>query len=650
MPQEYILFALIASLVIEVLLLFWVAVLNLIRYKFLGNKYVYVAISFVCVFLYAFYTNNHDGVTFLGVLNSIFDSFKGAVGSVDKDKLAFLFDENGKEVIYLGTLFKNAYTATSLITLAYLSIALILSFIRAFKNAANNKFNHWFTGKDVYYIFTDSRNETALPLAKNLIEDGQHKSTCIFVSRGSLKTQEGNEFKDMLVGKKINVRAENFSEKFCEKIFKKSYFWIRHNPFKKNRRYYIYLLFSNDETTTNVANCFKKAIINNRSFKKCFQVVNEGQKLLDDEKYNQLERIRVLITYQTTDLDLLHDYSGATLHIMSSLSKYDMISNRFLFDNPISNFVNLKKLGIEKDNKHMHVTFLGFGSVNRPIFEKMTYSYQLFGDNINKVNYHILDLNSESQVKAFENEYTDRKSPLFLYSVEACCDGQDLREYETIDRYIKSASLDKNRFKDDGFEIFIVSVINSNNDLNIANHLRKAIHKYCPDKCNKAFIFVRVGERNIRRQFIETNSSFAMDNPDCFEGFDNYNRNNGVPIVTFGGDVIMNDYLSKQFDFVNHCGFLVWKSYLKEAEQVTAKDKWLLEKKDSVNSNTEYVHSIRTKLSMLGIKVDKHFNIVLETGKNYKQFFDKKYFENRNNNKNEDIIKIANLPTLVCRR
>ena len=267
------------------------------------------------------FINNYKETSFLNVLGSIFDSFKAAVGSVDKDKLEFL-GEFGD----LGKLFKNAFTGVSLITLAYLSIAVVLSFVKAFKVGWIRKIRHLFTETDVYYIFTDSRNETALPLAQTL--NKEKKSVNVFVSRASLKTQEGNEFKDMLIGKDICVRAENFSEKFCKKVFNKSSWWIRHGC-KKERKYYVYLLLSNDEMTTFVADCFKEVITEDNKVTKR-QLLNHRN--LTNKELVDLERIRIFVAYQNADIDILHNYSGKTLHIINTLSKYDMISNRFLFD------------------------------------------------------------------------------------------------------------------------------------------------------------------------------------------------------------------------------------------------------------------------------------------------------------------------------
>ena len=621
----------IVSAVVELGLVLWL-IWNLVRYKFLGNKYLYAGISFVCCFLYALFINNYKETSFLNVLGSIFDSFKAAVGSVDKDKLEFL-GEFGD----LGKLFKNAFTGVSLITLAYLSIAVVLSFVKAFKVGWIRKIRHLFTETDVYYIFTDSRNETALPLAQTL--NKEKKSVNVFVSRASLKTQEGNEFKDMLIGKDICVRAENFSEKFCKKVFNKSYWWIRHGC-KKERKYYVYLLLSNDEMTTFVADCFKEVITEDNKVTKR-QLLNHRN--LTNKELVDLERIRIFVAYQNADIDILHNYSGKTLHIINTLSKYDMISNRFLFDNPISNFVVLNKIDLNKDNDNMHVTMLGFGVINRPIFEKMTYSYQLFGDNINKIHYHVLDKDANSLVKAYQNEYTDKKAPLYLYSIDGACDGEDLREYETIDNYIKLIKDEPNRFKGDGFEIFVISIINSNNDLRIALNLRRAILKYVGENnASKTYIFVRVGERNIEEQFINANKGVAFRNEEGFDGIDQLRqKKTGVPIVLFGSDDIMYDYLNQQYKFVNDCGFIAWAAYKTEKEKEYAKYDWLNEDKGTVNTNTEYAHSLRTKLSFLGIKIDKNF-VPTFAQKDYSQLFDSKYFNNPDY-ANETIVKLANI-------
>ena len=635
--------AIIAFFVIEGFLIALLAY-NLIRYKYLGSKWFYFVISLIVCFLFCYYINNHDAETLAlkpswnGLFETAFDTFKTVFNSIDKSKLEFLSDTT--KVANAG-LFSFLLTAASVITLAYLSISLILGYLVSFKNGAFAFGNKAFRAKDIYYLFTDSKNETVIPLAKQLLKEGGHSVT-VFVTRASLKTQEGNEFKDKLVGLGIHVRAENFSQKLCKKLIKSNFLYLKLAILKKHRKVVIYGLLSSDDDTTELANNMCNAITENKTFiNRCYDKspnlsnwfkyhlpftkfpYNKDIKFkkLTEKDVKFFERLNIFITYQYVDVDLIHNFSGRTAHIISTLSKYDMISDRLLFDFPISKLINMNDISFEKDNNHMHVTFFGFGVINTPIFEKMSYAYQLYGDNINKVNYHIVDRDSESLVEKYKNEYTDKNNNLYLYSIEADLNGKDIRYYSVIEEYVKRLAKDPNRFQKDGFEMFVISVINTTNDLNIAENLRATLAKYISeDRLKSTYILVRVAENYIADSFkqkeIAANKCFDK-NPGESRSFHIYNslvsykeqaakQNIFAPIIPFGTDTIMYDYLSKQYDdyFIKY-GQLAYKSYQStEQNKANAFKKWLIQTKQSVNQNTTYVQALRTKLNLLGLDVD----------------------------------------------
>lgn len=617
---------------------------NLIKYRYFGNKFFYVVISVLVLLMYSTYVNRSTDISISIVGNVIIDTVTAAVGKIDTEKISWLFLD-GKWNQYL-VLF---YYITSYITFAFLSISVIVTFAKLFINGFVFYKRRFINGANVYYLFTDSRNETVIPLATKLLDKtkGKKNSVKIFVSRASLKTQEGNEFKDRLVGLGLTVQAEIFSYKLARKIFNARYKKLH---VFKNQETYVYLLFSDDETTTKVATDFKEAILDNRKFNKINGYLNDLKdakskdelsnlkQCFSDKEYDLLKKIQIFVTYQETDLDILHNFSGKTLHIMNTLSKYDMISSRFVFDNPISQLVDLDTIKLKENNNHLNVTMLGFGVVNRPIFERMSFSYQLYGDNINKVNYRVLDRDSDALIQPYINEYTDKKNSVYLYSLESALNGADLRHFETIDKYIASLEKDKTRFQKDGMEVFVISVINSNNDLNIALNLRRAILKRFNDRCKQVVIYVRVAERHIGEQFRSSNLAYTYeglshihevrdfknksdkDKEAYFSSFKTekekeiaekrlVDKDLKAPIIIFGNDAIMSTYLFREHKYFTEFAKNAWKSYkLQQANNIYSDKQleklWLQQDKQEVKNNTDYVLSLRTKLSLFGYKLD----------------------------------------------
>ena len=624
---------------------------NLIRYKYVGNKWVYVIICFFLCLIYCGYLNNptnekFDAIRFGG---SLYDAFKTTIGKIDSDKVKAYLESNTFDKV-----FGFSFIFTAYLSLAFLSVSVVMGKVKAIKNAIGNFFRNHFKKGPVYYIFTDSKDEMGIALASELIKNGEAVS--VYVSKGSLKTQDGTEFKDLLLSKKLEVKSEGYSSNLFEKLFKRHFDKYFAKIFRSDREAYIYSCFSNDETTVSVANHIQTAIRKNKNFIKHYGPVleqfeankdNIDYSKLDAKDVETLKRYKVFITYQNADLDILHNYSANTLHIMNALSKYDMISSKFLLDNPISSLVDISSLNSKKDNNAMHVTMLGFGKINKPIFEKMTYSYQLFGDNINKIHYHILDREAESLIKGYENEFTNNNSELVLYTIDAGCDGEDLTSYQTIDNYIKETLNDETRFQKDGFEVFIVSVVNSNNDLAIAKNLRNAILKYYDEEAAKrCVIYVRIEESYIQKRFaneIKSNIINSIEEEPLFK------NEKVAPFSIFGDNALMINFIENDFDFIMDNGFNVWASYMPKEDGVSDEEynkilniNWMHLNKDEVLNNTYYVYSIKTKLSILGLSVDKNFKLTQEVNLNFDELFSKEKFFKYDID-NEAIVKLANL-------
>jgi hypothetical protein len=178
-----------------------------------------------------------------------------------------------------------------------------------------------------------------------------------------------------------------------------------------------------------------------------------------------------------------------------------------LLNNQLSNFVDLSSVKDDEDNKSLNVTFLGFGKVNRSIFEKMKAAYQLWTDNTNKITYHVLDQFSESLAALYKNHYTEENpkgyEPRF-YNIVDELDGKDLTSEEELNRYFENIKNDSksNRFSEKGFEMFLVSFADTNTDVKVAITLRNTIIKYFgEERLKRTVIFVRIADDRISKNF-----------------------------------------------------------------------------------------------------------------------------------------------------
>ena len=222
--------------------------------------------------------------------------------------------------------------------------------------------------KKYYFIFSDAKVATATINLGNVLK-AKDNIVVMYVTKASLKTQEGTEYRDMLINHGFDVKSEAFSKQLCSFLFK-TYF---------KRKVTIYGLFSDDDISFKLATDFKDAITENNkfieiqeSFKNHKWEENEDEKINAD--YINIMNFKVFVTYHDYDMDLVSDFSGQTLHIVNTLSQYDMVSSEFVLAYPINRFLDLNK-SYEK-NESLHVSFFGFGKINKPIFEKMSYAYQ----------------------------------------------------------------------------------------------------------------------------------------------------------------------------------------------------------------------------------------------------------------------------------
>lgn len=372
-----------------------------------------------------------------------------------------------------------------------------------------------------------------------------------------------------------------------------------------------------------------------------------------------IRKYRIFLTYHESDIDITSHYSDATLHILNTLSQYDIISSEFVLNNQLTNFLKINKnttanvkeiietrgdvsKKTTKKTLNMHVTFFGFGKINRPIFEKMTSAYQLWDDNENKVHYHIVDKESELRKASVINRYSNgvytpieygkdslikrseisKVKPPFLYDISADCNGQDLTSYNTINDYIKGIfEKDNNRFNKNGFEIFIISLCNTSSDIKVAQQLRSAILEYSKNSKGKtlarSIIFVRVANRLSAESIFNTNvyvksqehvnGGLIVNRPKDKKSLAKI-ENELVPIVTFGENALMSTYISKHFDTINNYAIEAYRSYCGLTIEQAEKEWLLLDKKEAL-SNVATIYSLKPKLSLLGYKLDDNYMV-----------------------------------------
>ena len=658
---------------------------NLKKYDYLGNVYFYIIIAYCLCLMFALYANfrpvstpsttislNIDGTTYSGEIiqpassqngfvifvSSLFDALKMMAVAFDRSVVnAFV----NKGSVY--SVFGIYYAVVSFFALITTSITTILFVSKSFGAKITNFFRSLDKSRNVYYIFSDPQVPQSIKLANELKKgDGKSKKGNIvkmYIQSSSLKTQAGTEYRDALKNAGLDVRSEPFSSKLCAKIFNKHFNPLfKGNKNKKHREVVVFGLFSNDALSTELAINFTKAINdnnfektkngkkfkgNNANFKVLFQKYTDekfdintadNEQIKDD--FEKLNHFRVFVTYQDADIDLNHNFSGRTLHIVNTLSQYDMISSEFVLTNPITNFIDIKEINTSKD-KSLNVTFLGLGKVNAPIFEKLTYAYQLWGNNKFLINYHILDKNANSLVENYSNEFTnfnkkeetskDYLEKPCLYNIEADCDGKDLSSFEVLSNHIKNIANKDGRFANPGFEMFVISLRNTNTDVDVALNLRKALLKNIDnEKLTKTVIFVRIADQSII-DTLESENNYVIKQSELNEyKLGNLVNKKGnkiiVPIIVFGQNAMMSRFVEDHYSVLTNLGICTQKAYNNEITDEKLKDTktyldWIKSKKIDVLSNVATVYSLKTKLEIFGYRYIDNFenkeDIVLAT-------------------------------------
>ena len=220
---------------------------------YIGKKVVFIAFTYVLCYVFSLFVNlsfeqitSDSGTTWQLIANSptqqnyavsIVTSFWNALKmmslSFDGAKVSAFFN-----VDVWGGLFGSAYILTSLTGAAFISLAVIMLFVKTAAINVKNFFLKVFTKKDVYFIFSDPKVTIAKKIGESLslknekrkVKENVKKESLInfylrklrnekivimVVTRSSLQTQEGTEYKDSLVASGFEVSTENYSDKFA---------------------------------------------------------------------------------------------------------------------------------------------------------------------------------------------------------------------------------------------------------------------------------------------------------------------------------------------------------------------------------------------------------------------------------------------------
>ena len=643
------------------------------RYKFVGNSLRFIFYAYlICLFLslivnlnpieadkvkttYDFYQGSSSNPTvislvnqeapknvsfdngWIAVLSSFFDAAKMLTLAFDRGVIGPYFNQQGWRFA-----FGIVYVVSSFFALLTTSISVILFRGKSAWAKVKNFFKWFrFCDKEYYFIFSDCKSaEPTIKLGKVL--KASNRIVVMYVSKASLKTQEGTEYRDALINEGFDVKSEGFNEQICSFIFNR-YF---------GKRVTIYGIFSSDNVSFDLANNFKSAITKNTNFSDIKTRLKTHEWDIDENKtpkdikdgYEKIKKFRVFVTYHDYDMDLVSNFSGETLHIVNTLSQYDMVSSEFLLTNPIDNFLDLSKE--HPNNESLNVSFFGFGKINKPIFEKMTYAYQTSEDNTNKVNYHIYDKYSDEMVEQIANEYSadeikDEKGYLEkprLYHIKAECNGKDLTSYEVLKKHFEKIK-DENRFNSNGFEIFVISAAKTNQDIQISFNLRDVLLKcFSKEKLEHTFIFVRISDVSVADNLVS-----AKGNKNIVFRQKASDGHKLVPIIIFGEDTNMEHFIKQTYDDILEKGKLAFGSYYKSTKKVwhawRENVEWLSSTKKELLSNTATVYSLSAKLSILGYKINEDGKIVCKEGAIIK----KPSYPPSEDNKNNPIYRVAAL-------
>ena len=657
----FLIFSIIAILAIGGIIAFFIV--RVFVQGYLGNLYLYVVMALGVCFMLAMVVNltpisinseetllindaetiiknTQPNVSYKHPLQifgvSLFEAVKMLAMAFDKETIAPFFRQSLDTKLDndIHGWFGGVYYAASGFALLTTSISVILF---GGKSVLAKIFNFFKSAnmchlRKVYYIFSEAKVAGAAINLGHVLKNSKEKPMVImYISHASLKTQEGTEYRDALINEGFDVKDESFTEKLCAYLFKKHF--SKHRcifPYYK-RKATVYGLFDTDEAAINLATNFTIAIEKNQLFQQMHKKYGVSDESLIDlykseektmkEDLSIIDRFRVFVTYQDHDIDLNNNFSNRSMHIVNTLSQYDMVSSEFLLTNPLSDFLP-KDLELTPANeKCFNVSFFGFGSINRPIFEKMAQSYQTWQDKTHRIHYHIYDRRSEEIVEQLKNPFTEPvvetpdgyyEKP-FLYSVDAQCNDKDLTSHEILYKHFKEDVLkEENRFNANGFEIFIVSAANNNQDIKIAMSLREVLLKvFDKQQLRKTYIYVRIGKEHIVRNLMNAYKGVVFKQTDkiAIANAREKAKDKYIPVIVFGEDTNMETFIRNDYKKVINLGMAAHKAYKKkkypEWNDTIETFSWLGIKKSEMLDNTAVAYSIGTKLAILGYRLGK---------------------------------------------
>ena len=203
--------------------------------------------------------------------------------------------------------------------------------------------------------------------------------------------------------------------------------------------------------------------------------------------------IHFYVSFQDTSFNSKVNFAKDTNDCIQLVNEYDWVASKFVFENPITRFVNCEgeNFGNKlREVKNFNVHFLGFGNIAKSLADKIYANYQL-PEDISALQFHFVDKNkTENQmVEEFVGRYQTLSK---IYNNESlfypqkkdlqCFEGVslDVLNDTELHRYARKIVLDiANNYKNDELSqskhLVFISLGSEQDNISVANKLRSYI-------------------------------------------------------------------------------------------------------------------------------------------------------------------------------
>ena len=265
-------------------------------------------------------------------------------------------------------------------------------------------------GYSLNVLYTDLNFEQIKPFLQKLQENPKSINKVVILKTDAA-TQHGQELTELVKMMDIEVLHEGFDPYAMRKLC----------VFKKKYKVNFYSMFENDANNLAFADTalkfYKKfneakGKKNNKLIKIYDDRVKEKEAKLKTETdpieiqnlKEDINKYKVhphsvgdkfdvdfYVSFQDESFNNKTNYSRLSNGRIKLVSEYDSVASKFVFENPITRFVDVRNnnfLSSLKTESEVHFHFIGFGRINQALASKMVPNYQLPLDNV-QVKYHI---------------------------------------------------------------------------------------------------------------------------------------------------------------------------------------------------------------------------------------------------------------------